>query len=86
MEFDILQAISTVGFPIAAACALFWLLMKMTPVLTELSANTRDMKDSLDAMKQTLDLFNQNFVEIFKRLAALEAEQKRTSENGKHIA
>ena len=85
MEFDILQAISTVGFPIAAACALFWLLMKMTPVLTELSDNTSDIKDSLDAMKQTLDHFNQNFVEIFRRLSALEAAN-RDAESGKHVA
>lgn len=84
MEFDIINAISTVGFPIAAACALFYMLMKFIPVITELSSNTRDMKESLDAMKNTLELFNQNFVEIFKRLSALEAEQR--TENGKHVA
>lgn len=84
MEFDILQAISTVGFPIAAACALFWLLMKMVPVMNELSNNTKDMKESLDAMKNTLELFNQNFVEIFRRLSALEADSK--ADSGKHVA
>ena len=79
----ILTAISTVGFPIVACCALFWLYTKMLPVLTELSANTKDMKESLDTMKTTLDLFNQNFVNIFARLSALEAN---SSKEGKHVS
>lgn len=84
MEFDLMSAISTVGFPIAACCALFWLYTKMLPILTELSTNTKDMRESLESMRKTLDLFNQNFVEIFKRLAELEAANDRAKE-GKHV-
>ena len=76
MESDFINAISTVGFPIAASCAMFWLYAKMLPIISELSANTKDMKSSLDSMKTTLDLLNQNFVEVFKRLSALEADRK----------
>lgn len=78
----ILSAISSVGFPIVACAALFWLYTKMLPVLTELSANTKEMKESLDTMKDTLELFNQNFVNIFSRLSALEANSKE----GKHVS
>lgn len=77
-----LTAISSVGFPIVACCALFWLYTKMLPILTELSDNTKDMKESLDTMRTTLDLFNQNFVNIFARLSALEANSKE----GKHVS
>ena len=86
MEFtDVLTAISTVGFPIVACCALFWLYTKMLPVLTELSANTKDMKESLDTLKDTVNLFNQNFVNIFARLSALEADNA-AAKDGKHVA
>ena len=80
---DILTAISTVGFPIIACVGLFWLYTKMLPILTGLSDNTKEMKEMLDSIKSTLDLFNQNFVNIFSRLSILEA----TSDNqtkGKH--
>ena len=85
MEYDLMSAISTVGFPIAACCAMFWLYTKMLPIITELSTNTKDMRDSLEAMRKTLDLFNQNFVEIFKRLSALEASDDKAKE-GKHVS
>lgn len=86
MEFtDVLTAISTVGFPIVACCGLFWLYTKMLPVLTELSTNMKDMKESIDTMKDTLNLVNQNFVNIFARLAALEAESDKAKE-GKHVS
>ena len=84
-NIDILTAISTVGFPIVACCALFWLYTKMLPILTELSNNTKDMKESLDTMKDTLNLFNQNFVNIFARLSALEADSSQAKE-GKHVS
>mgnify|MGYP003306882652 CR=1 FL=1 len=69
---DILTAISTVGFPIVACCAMFWLYTKMLPVMTELSANTKDMKETLDKVKDSLDIYNSNFTEIFNRLNKLE--------------
>lgn len=77
---DILTAISTVGFPIVACCAMFWLYTKMLPVMTELSANTKDMKETLDKVKDSLDIYNSNFTEIFNRLNKLEV---RYEEMGK---
>lgn len=74
---DIITAISTVGFPIVACCAMFWLYTKMLPIITTLSENMKDVKDTMDKVNNSLDLFNQNFTEIFKRLAALEAYQKK---------
>lgn len=75
-----LTAISTVGFPIAACIAMFWLYNKivsnMLPIVTQLSQNMKDTKDTMDEVKVSLNLFNQNFNEIFKRLAVLESEKK----------
>ena len=83
MQFA-LTAISTVGFPIVACIAMFWLYTKIIPILTELSKNMKDTKDAMDDMKETmnevkisLNLFNQNFQDIFKRLAALEGKKEQ---------
>lgn len=77
MEIDIINMISTVGFPIAACCAMFWLYTKMLPIITTLSENMKDVKETMDKVNKSLDLFNENFTEIFRRLASLEAYQKK---------
>lgn len=75
-----LTAVSTVGFPIAACIAMFWLYNKivsnMLPIVTQLSENMKDTKETMEEVKVSLNLFNQNFNEIFKRLAILEADKK----------
>ena len=80
---EMLSAISSVGFPIVGCIALFWLYVKMLPILTDLSNNTKEMKETLDSVKDTLNLFNQNFANIFTRLSALEAVSNSESK-GKH--
>lgn len=76
----IMTAISTVGFPIAACIAMFWLYNKivssMLPIITQLSENMKDTKETMEEVKVSLNLFNQNFNEIFKRLSILEANKK----------
>ena len=79
----ILTAISTVGFPIVACIAMFWLYTKILPILTQLSQNMQDTKNAIEDMKQTmnevkisLNLFNQNIQDIFKRLASLEGKKE----------
>ena len=76
-----LTAVSTVGFPIAACVAMFWLYNKivsnMLPIVTQLSENMKDTKDTMEEVKVSLNLFNQNFNEIFKRLAVLEAKDDK---------
>lgn len=79
----ILTAISTVGFPIVACIAMFWLYTKILPILTQLSQNMQDTKNAMEDMKETmnevkisLNLFNQNFQDIFKRLASLEGKKE----------
>ena len=71
---DIVNVISTVGFPIAACCAMFWLYTKMLPVITQLSDTMKDNQKMLEEVKVSLNLFNQNFTEIFRRLSVLEIE------------
>lgn len=75
MEFnDVLTAISTVGFPIVACCAMFWLYTKMLPIINQLSENVKDTKETMDEVKTSLNLFNKNFTEIFTRLSILEVK------------
>lgn len=86
MQF-FLTAVSTVGFPIAACIVLFWLYNKLinnlVPLVTQLSENMKDMKETMKDTNETmaevkisLNLFNQNFTDIFSRLAALEADKR----------
>ena len=82
-----ITAVSTVGFPIAACIAMFLLYNKivtdMLPIITQLSENLKDVKNAMEDNKETmqevkltLNLFNQNFSEIFKRLNTLEEGKK----------
>lgn len=73
-SIDVINAISTVGFPIAACCYMFWLYSKMLPIMTQLSENMKDTKETMEEVKISLNQYNQNITEIFKRLAILEAK------------
>lgn len=55
MEFDILvQAIATVGFPIAACCVMFWQNSKLQSTLTDIALAMQKMSDELDKVADEL--------------------------------
>lgn len=49
MEYnELLQAISTVGFPIVCCCALFWMI----------NTTMKELKDAITGLTQTVSLIN----------------------------
>lgn len=59
MDFNALvQAISTIGFPIAACCALFW----------QLERNNERHKEEMDAVKEAL---NNNTLALTRLIAKI---------------
>lgn len=52
---SLLQAISTVGFPIAACCVMFIQNNKLQDTLKDICVTMQKMADSLDDLEKTKD-------------------------------
>lgn len=52
---SLLQAISTVGFPIAACCVMFMQNNKLQDTLKDICVTMQKMADSLDDLEKTKD-------------------------------
>lgn len=55
MEFtDILTAISTVGFPIVACIAMFWLMNRNNDTIKDLTVTLEGIRANMDSMKDEI--------------------------------
>lgn len=76
MEQEILTAISTVGFPIVACCALFYLMKeiiaKITGTLDKQSTMMEMQTKSVDKQTETLEKLNATISKLEYRLDSIE--------------
>lgn len=79
---DILNAISTVGFPIAACIAMFYMYDKVTNGISDLlKDNTLVMKDMKDTMKEMKDALNGLTTQLAILMNRIERLEEKVDDN-----
>lgn len=51
---DVITAISTVGFPIVACCAMFWLMNRNNETIKDLTVTLAEMRQGMESIKDEL--------------------------------
>ena len=63
METDIITAIGSVGFPIVACCAMFWLYNE---TITKITATLNKLNETLNRIETRLDTVEDKISDIAK--------------------